>query len=294
MRVPFAYLSVILIWSTTPLAIKWSGVGPTYVFGVASRMAIGAVCVWLAMWIRREPMRFNRRALSAYFGAAIHIYGAMMVLYWGAQFIPSGWLSVIFGLTPLLTALLAAVWLHERSLSPLRLLSYGLGLWGLWVIFGNARLLGAQAIWGVMGALTASFLQAASTVWIKRVNAGLPALTLVGGALMLSLPAYLLSWWVLDGSWPPRLNRNSLLSIGYLGLIATPLGFAFYFFVLKHMSATRVSLITLVTPVLALLLGHWANGEEISQQVILGAALILSALTLHQLADRPRKKRLVR
>ena len=291
MRVALAYLAVILIWSTTPLGIKWSGMGPTYVFGAASRMAIGALCVWLTLWVMGQPLPLNRRALSAYFGAAIHIYGTMMVLYWAAQFIPSGWVSVIFGLTPLLTALLAAVWLHERSLSPLRLLSYGLGLWGLWAIFGNARLLGEEATWGVTGTLLASFLQAASSVWIKRVNAGLPALCLVGGALALSLPAYLLSWWALDGSWPPRLNRNSLLSIVYLGLIATPLGFAFYYFVLKHLSATRVSLITLVTPVLALLLGHWANGEEISQRVIFGATLILSALSLHQLADRHWKKR---
>ena len=43
MSVPAAYLGIILIWSTTPLAVKWSGEGPGYLFGVTARMVIGAL-----------------------------------------------------------------------------------------------------------------------------------------------------------------------------------------------------------------------------------------------------------
>ena len=43
MGVPSAYLGVILIWSTTPLAILWSSQEVGFVFGVSSRMLIGAV-----------------------------------------------------------------------------------------------------------------------------------------------------------------------------------------------------------------------------------------------------------
>ena len=39
----FAYLLVIIIWSTTPLAIKWSGESVGFIFGVSARMLIGAV-----------------------------------------------------------------------------------------------------------------------------------------------------------------------------------------------------------------------------------------------------------
>ncbi|MGZ8928379.1 MAG: EamA family transporter, partial [Methylobacter sp.] len=45
MRIPLAYISVILLWSTTPLAIKWSGEGSGYLFGVTGRMVIGTVCI---------------------------------------------------------------------------------------------------------------------------------------------------------------------------------------------------------------------------------------------------------
>ena len=43
MSIPAAYLGIILIWSTTPLAVKWSGEGPGYLFGVSARMAIGTL-----------------------------------------------------------------------------------------------------------------------------------------------------------------------------------------------------------------------------------------------------------
>lgn len=43
MSVPAAYLAVILIWSTTPLAVKWSGEGPGFLFGALGRMALGVL-----------------------------------------------------------------------------------------------------------------------------------------------------------------------------------------------------------------------------------------------------------
>ena len=45
MRVPAAYLGLIALWSTTPLAIKWSSDGVSFLFGAASRMTLGLLCV---------------------------------------------------------------------------------------------------------------------------------------------------------------------------------------------------------------------------------------------------------
>lgn len=42
MSLPVAFASVILIWSTTPLAIKWSALGIGFSLAVLLRMLIGA------------------------------------------------------------------------------------------------------------------------------------------------------------------------------------------------------------------------------------------------------------
>lgn len=282
MRILLAYLGVILIWSTTPLAIKWSGEGPGFLFGVMGRMSIGLAGVLLMLLLTRTPLRLDGPARWTYVAGAVQIYGAMLATYWASQHIPSGWISVVFGLVPLLNAPMAALWLGEQSLTPARLLSYGLGLAGLILMFHSALTFSPEAVFGIGGVLLAALLQAVSAVWVKRINARLPALALVGGSLLLAVPAYWLTWLLFDGDWPIELPPSSLLSIVYLGGIATTFGFTFYFYILRHLPAGRVALITLITPVLSLYVGHIANHEAIHESVMGGAALILGGLLLHE------------
>ncbi len=286
MRITLTYISVILLWSTTPLAIKWSGEGPGFLFGVTARMSIGMVCVLLALTLTRQQLAWHQKACLTYIAVAIQIYGSMLAVYWAAQFIPSGWISVIFGLTPLLTALLAAIFLEEKSLTLGKLLSYILGVSGLVIMFGSALQLGLNAVLGISGVLVSSLLQSFSSVWIKRIAAKLPALSQVTGGLLLALPAYLLTWGIIDGHWPTSLTASSLASIIYLGVIATSIGFVLYYYLLTHLPATRVALISLVSPPLALLLGHLVNQELLTIKVVIGTLFILSALIMHEFFDR--------
>lgn len=287
MRIALAYISIILLWATTPLAIKWSGEEAGFIFGVGSRMILGTICMLSLLIIKGKDLPESSKAKQTYLGVAIQIYGSMMSVYWAAQFIPSGWISVIFGLSPLFTALFAAIWLNERSLTTGKILSYLFGFAGLATMFSSALQLNNKAIYGIVGVLIAASLQTASTVWVKYIDAKLPATTQVTGGLLFALPAYLATWILFDNAqWPQHLSTTSIVSIVYLGLIATTIGFVLYYYVLIHLSATSVSLIPLITPVIALYLGHTLNHEQISVKVMIGSALILLALCFYSFFDR--------
>lgn len=286
MRIYLAYISIVLLWATTPLAIKWSAEGTGFLFAVTGRMAIGLACIFLVLFLSRQRLAWHRKALQTYLAVAVQIYGSMLAVYWAAQFIPSGWISVIFGLLPLMTALLAATWLGEHSLTPGKLLAYILGISGLWALFGSAMQLGHDAVLGIIGVLVSTFLQAVSTVWVKRIDAKIPALSQVAGGLLLSLPIYLITWATFDGHWPTEISPVSLASIIYLGAIATTIGFVLYYYLLIHQSPTKVALVTLVSPVMALLLGHAVNHEPLTLKVLTGTVLILSALLMHTFSGR--------
>jgi drug/metabolite transporter (DMT)-like permease len=109
MSVPAAYLGIIFIWSTTPLTIQWSAQGSNFSFAVMSRMLIGlALCLLLLRLTRtRLPLTAEARRLYGVSGATL--FASMLLTYWGALHIPSGLISVIFGLSPLVTGLLATV-----------------------------------------------------------------------------------------------------------------------------------------------------------------------------------------
>ena len=291
MQLALAYIGVVLIWSTTPLAIKWSAEDVSYVFGVTARMSLGAVCLLILMLLMRRPLSLHLQAWLTYLAVALQLYIGMLVTYWGARFIPSGWLSVIFGLTPFMTAFLAAAFLQERSLSWGKLFSYTLGISGLVLMFYSALDISQQAIHGMIAILIAAFLQASGAVWVKQIRAGLPALTQISGGMLISLPAYLITWYWLDhGILPTKMSHQTQLSILYLGMIATPIGFALYYYVLIHLSATSVALITLITPVFSLVLGWSVNHEPVTLKVASGAGLILLALALHTLFNRRQRR----
>lgn len=287
MRVALSYICIIILWATTPLAIKWSGDGPGFIFGAGSRMFIGALVMIILLIFRRKRLPSNKKAKQTYLAVAVQIYGAMLSVYWGAQFLPSGWISVIFGLSPFLTALFSTIWLKERSLSFCKLCAYFLGLYGLAIIFSSALQLNQQAAYGIIGVLTAVTLQTASAVWVKVIDAKLPAITQVTGGLLFALPAYIITWVVIDNAqWPEQLTLINMASILYLGIIATTIGFALYYYLLIHLSATKVALIPLISPVLALYIGYTMNNEPLSLHIITGTAYILTALLIHEFADK--------
>jgi len=282
MSIPAAYVGIIIIWSTTPLAIKWSGDGSGYLFGVTSRMLIGVFLCLLLVSLLSIKMPWHKRAVQTYIAAGLAVYGAMLSVYWGAQFIPSGLISVLFGLTPFVTAVLAAIWLQERSLTVAKLVAMLLGVSGLILIFRSSILVGEQAILGICAVLLSVFIHATSAVWVKKLGAQLPALVITNGALMVSTPLYLLTWWTVDGNLPVSLPEKTLMSIIYLGVFGSVLGFVLYYFVLKQIQASTMALVTLVTPVTALILGSQLNHEKIDTFVWAGTMCIMLALIIYQ------------
>jgi drug/metabolite transporter (DMT)-like permease len=283
MSVPAAYLTVILIWSTTPLAIKWSAQGASFAFAVASRMAIGFAVATILLVLWRIGLPLHRRARASYLASGLGLFGAMTMTYWGAQYIPSGLVSVLFGLSPLITGLMAIFWLEEDALTPAKVAGMLFGLAGLAIIFGDSgEMGGAHALAGVAALLAAVTVYSASLVWVKRIGDDSPPLATTAGSLAVSLPLFGLVWWLMDGRIPAALPVKTEAAIVYLGVFGSVLGFALYYYVIKHMEAGRVSLITLVTPVLALLLGSLLNDEVVSLRVWIGTAGIGLGLSLHQ------------
>ena len=287
MSVPAAYLGVIVIWATTPLAIKWSGEGAGFLFGVTGRMVVGAAVAALTLLALGQRLRWHRRARLTYMVAGLGIYGGMLSVYWASQHIPSGWISVLFGTAPIVTSLMAALWLDERALTVPRLVGMTLGVAGLAVMFATALEVDKEVGIGVAAVLLATACHSASAVWIKRLDARLPGLTVTTGGLMVAVALFLLTWFASGATWPAQVPHRAGLAILYLGVVGSVVGFALYYHVLGRVAVTRVALITLITPVCALLIGAVANGEPLTGEVWAGTALIsLGLLTCQLGGDR--------
>jgi drug/metabolite transporter (DMT)-like permease len=283
MSVPAAYLGVILIWSTTPLGIQWSAQGATFSFAVMARMLIGlAICLVLLRATHTE-FPLTPAAKQLYLVSGLSIFVAMLLTYWGALHIPSGLISVIFGLSPLVTGVFAALWLSERTLTPMRLAGLVLALGGLWFIFGQPWPGDSRATLGTAAVVAGMTAQALGLVWVKRLNVRVSSLAITTGALTVATPLFVLAWVIADAArLPPSMTPRAGMAIVYLGVFGSVVGFTLYYYVIKHLDAGRVALITLVTPVTALMLGQTLNAEFIPARGWVGIALIGAGLLLYE------------
>jgi drug/metabolite transporter (DMT)-like permease len=274
---------VILIWSTTPLAIQWSAQGAGFSFAVMARMLIGLALCLLLMRATRTPFPFTPAARRLYGISGLSLCVSMLLTYWGALHIPSGLISVIFGLSPLVTGVFAALWLAEGTLTRQRLAGLAIALAGLWAIFGQPWPGDSHATLGTLAVVAGMAVQALGLVWVKRLNLRASALAITTGSLGVAVPGFVLAWVAADAArLPADTTLRAAAAIVYLGVLGSVVGFTLYYFVIKHLDAGRVALITLITPVTALLLGQTLNAEVIPATGWTGIALIGAGLSLYE------------
>lgn len=277
-----AYLTVILIWSGTPLAIQLSQQGLDFYTALVLRMWLAALLSLPVLWLLRQPLALHKAALTSYLAGSVGVYGAMLSVYWGSLFIPSGLISVMYGLSPMLSGAIAYFWLKERELTPVRLMALLLALAGLALVVSARTAIDGDAWRGIVGTLLSVFFFAWSAVWVKKTNAGLHPMVQTSGTLWFSSLLYLITLPIFGIHIPDDWSLTSQLGLSYLVVLGSIVGFMLYFYILKYLSAARVTLITLISPVLALTWGNLLNDESFQLVALKGAALLLVGLGLYQ------------
>lgn len=285
-----AWLGVVFVWSTTPLTIKWSAMDLGPWAAVAGRTAIGAL-VFLLLFA--SPLqRFEHSARVWRLGAIVAAFfvAGMLLMYAGAPLIPSGLMSVVYGLSPIVTALLASMVFRDERLTAAKAAGCLLGFGGIALIFGAgldpAAGLGPGAALGLLLNVLSMAVNCTSMLVVKRMARDIPVASLTAASVWLGLPAFVLVWWALDGRIPDAVPDRALWSVLWLGVMGNVLGFLLFYYALKHLPASQVALITLVTPLLALGVGATFNGEQLPTGAWTGSVLVLTGVAIAVLGDR--------
>lgn len=294
MSVPAAYLAVLVIWSTTPLAVAWSSETVHPVMAAWLRMALAAVLGLVLVRVFGLQLPWHRTALKSYGYAVLGVFGAMFCTYLAVAYVPTGLISVMYGLSPLLSGLLGQRLLGEKPFAPHQWIAFILSLGGLAQIFLDDLVLKGDGLPGMLLLVAAVVLFALSGVMVKRVGADVHPLPATVGALLVSLPLFGVAWLLLDGTLPTLdFSSHSPWAILYLATFGSLVGFVCYFYVLRHLPASTVALVTLATPAFALMLGSWLNDERLTVSLVLGSILITLGLALYFWGGRllrPRRK----
>jgi len=287
LSIPLAFITVLIIWSTTPLMIKWS-VTEAPMSSAFFRMIIGCAFSIVVLGLTRSSLPLFKTAIILYTFSGLSIFICMTVFYLAAQQVPSGWIAVLFGLSPLLTGIFSAMVEPDTKLTRVRLCGIMLGFAGLYLVFSAGLNVADASLLGVFYCLFGTTLSSAGSVITRQLvnKANISGLQTTTGSLLVALPLFAAAAYFTQGVSVSVMSNKALLSTLYLGLIGTGIGFSLHYYLLKNMTANRVALITLVTPIAALMIGSWVDNEPLIAKVWLGAGLVCAGLLIYEFKPR--------
>lgn len=282
MKIIAAYVFVVLVGSTTPLAIQFSNSSLTFVTAISLRMLFAFICSYALLRLLGERLIQQRKDWLLFGASALGLFPNMLLVYWAAQYIPSGLMSVTMGIYPFFVGVFSIFLLKEKAFSPARIIGVVFAIAGLALINYEQMAVGRDAVLGVVAMVVVCLIWGLSSVTVKKFGSEMGALRQGTGSIFVALPFFILSWWFLDGQVPTDIDQKSLLGVGYLVIVGSILGHTFWFFVLRECSVVSVAVIPLMTPVLAITWGILFANERLSGNTVVGALVILFALGLYQ------------
>ncbi|MFN2493456.1 MAG: DMT family transporter [Pyrinomonadaceae bacterium] len=283
MKPRLVWLLLCLIWGSTWLFIK---IGledlPPFTFA-GIRFVISCSILFALIGMRGIPLPRRRSdwgllAVTGLLTFSIN-YG---LVFWGEQYISSGLAAVLQSMMPGFGMLLAHLYLPKERITALRIVGVVMGIVGVAVIFSNQlSVSGRRALLGSAALVLSALSGAYSNVLVKAKAKHLDPSVTAAGQMLFGLFPLLALGLLLEGN-PMRFHwtQRAVISVLYLAIVGTVIAFVLYYWLIQHMDVTNTLLISLITPVVAVILGMLVLNERLTWRTLAGGAMIISGIGL--------------
>jgi drug/metabolite transporter (DMT)-like permease len=267
-----------LTWASNMTLGRWlrDDIGPLTL--AAARFLIASS--FLVLLLQRQPPEQRRLGKDRWLVVGMALSGVVVftpTLYLGLQHTTTVNATLINGMGPLITGVLAALLIGER-MSGRQIGGAVLGLMGVIVLISGGRIRFCQALGGstgdliVLGAVT---LWALYSVLGRRVMRHRSALSASAFSAILGLPLLLLAAiWEMQTTGPPVTPRL-VLPLLYIGVAPGVVGFLSWNAGVRRLGASGAMVFYNTLPLYGALLGYLFLGEAIGLSHLLGGGLIV-------------------
>jgi drug/metabolite transporter (DMT)-like permease len=275
-----AFGIIYFVWGSTFLAIR-IGVHevPPLLFA-AVRFLIAGFVLFGWMIARGEPSPTRRQWMSVLLLALLIFLIDYGLLFWAEQRVPSGVAAVMLATIPVFIALSEILFLRTQRLTVRLAFALLVGIGGVAVLMSNSLNLGGAPVdrRGAVALIVASVSWSIATVLARRLP--LPpskvmssGAQMLAGGIMLTLTAA--AFGEFHNFHPSTVSSGAWLSLIYLIIAGSIIGFTAYVWLIHHESPTKVGTYAYVNPVVAVVLGYFFGGEPLGLRTILGTLFVL-------------------
>ena len=283
MKPRLVWLLLCGIWGSTWLFIKLGleDLPPLTFAGI--RFVIACAIIYLIIRARGIQLPRERRdwlllAVTGVLSFSLN-YG---LIFWAEQHISSGLAALLQATTPAFGLIIAHLLLPAERMTWAKIFGVVLGIFGVGVVFSNQlSIAGGRALAGCIAVVASSVFVAYSNVLVKAHGRKLEPAILAAGQMFFGLIPLLFIGFTFEGNpfrfhWTPL----ALVSLFYLALVGSVIAFLLYYWLIHNMDVTKTMMISLVTPVVAVLLGLVVLNEKLDWRTIAGGLMIMSGIAL--------------
>lgn len=285
-----AALTAVVLWGISFVATKAVLREISPIALIFTRFAMGAALLWLILLVRGVDTRLPRAewgslALMGFVGIFIHqllqAHGLRLT-----SAVNTGWL---IGVTPIWSAILAALVLKERMGTP-KVLGLALGFLGALLVISKGRLSSETLALPSTGG---DLLILASTLnWAVYTVLGHPTIRRLG-PMRATAGAMLLGWLMLaplylaGAHWQeyPALSTLGWISLVFLGIGCSGLGYLFWYGALERVEASQVASFLYVEPLVTFAAAVILLREPVRLLTVVGGLAVLAGVVLVQRSE---------
>jgi drug/metabolite transporter (DMT)-like permease len=291
MKARIVWLILCGIWGSTWLFIKLglNDLPPLTFAGIRFLFASSIlVAIILARGVR-WPRKRNEWLVIAVVGWLQFSLNYGLV-FWGEQRIPSGLAAVLQSTFPAFGLVIAHFYLPEERITPKKLIGVLLGITGVGIVFSDQlSFAGKAALAGSVALVLSAFCGSYGNVLVKAYGTQIDPFVLAAGQMLCGFPPLLALGIATEGNpFHFHWTLTAVVALAYLIIVGSVIAFTLFYWLVRHMDVINTMLISLVTPVVAVLLGMIVLHEKFNWRLFAGAGCIISGIGLIVLRKRQK------
>ncbi len=277
----FVFILLGAIWSSSFMWIKIAvqEVGPLTL--VAFRALFGLLFGIAVILIQRVKLS---RTFKSWFPLLLlgltNVAIPFFLISWGERSIDSAIASILDATVPLFTILIAHFLLRDDKITAPKLLGLLVGFAGIIVLMSKDIGASPSSLFGQAAVIVASLFYAISAVYARKVTEDTPGILRSAGPLVSATATMWLGALIFEN--PVEIPQIGItwVALLFLGVLGSGLAFVLAYYLIHEIGPTRTTMVTYLFPLGGVILGVAVLHEQLTWQVIAGAALIIASLAI--------------
>ena len=248
---------------------------------VAFRVLFGLSFGIAVILIWRVQLLHNLKAWTPLFVLGItNVAVPFFLISWGEQSIDSAVAAILDATVPLFTILIAHYLLHDDKMTWPKVLGLLIGFAGVVILMSKDFGASLGSVLGQLAVVLASVFYASSAVYARKTTEDTSGIMRSVGPLVSATAVMWLATFLVESPVQIPQLGSTWIALLFLGILGSGVAFIMLYYLIHEIGPTRASMVTYLFPLGGVILGVAFLNEELSWQLMIGAALIVLSLVV--------------